>query len=121
MRSADCLVLEVRLRGERGLAFQEEAGEFDARIPTLFVTGHGDVAMMARPMKAGGLDFFAKPFRDQDMLDAIADVRWRDVQRLASGGAMALLRKSYESLTRRERDVMKLAVKGLSNKQIADE
>ncbi|MBN3765805.1 response regulator [Burkholderia sp. Ac-20365] len=116
-----CLILDVRLRGENGLTFQEEAAECGVHMPILFITGHGDIEMTVRAMKAGALDFFSKPFRDQDMLDAIAHALKRDAERLASDSAMAALRKSYESLTRRERDVMKLVVTGLLNKQIASE
>lgn len=116
-----CLILDVRLRGENGLAFQEEAAACGVNMPILFISGHSDIEMTVKAMKAGALDFFAKPFRDQDMLDAIAHALKRDAERLASDGAMATLRKSYESLTRRERDVMKRVVTGLLNKQIASE
>jgi FixJ family two-component response regulator len=90
-------------------------------MPILFMTAHGDIEMTVKAMKAGALDFFPKPFRDQDMLDAIAHALRRDAQRIASEEAMATVRASYESLTPREREVLKLVVAGLLNKQIAYE
>jgi FixJ family two-component response regulator len=116
-----CLILDVRLRGESGLTFQEEAIRCGVRIPILFMTAHGDIEMTVKAMKAGALDFFPKPFRDQDMLDAIAHALKRDAERRASEQAVATLRSSYESLTPREREVFKLVVTGLLNKQIAYE
>jgi len=116
-----CLILDVRLRGESGLEFQEEAIRCGVRMPILFMTAHGDIEMTVKAMKAGALDFFPKPFRDQDMLDAIAHALRRDAQRIASEEAMATVRASYESLTPREREVLKLVVAGLLNKQIAYE
>lgn len=116
-----CLILDVRLRGESGLEFQEEAIRCGVRMPILFMTAHGDIEMTVKAMKAGALDFFPKPFRDQDMLDAIAHALRRDAERIASEEAMATVRASYESLTPREREVLKLVVAGLLNKQIAYE
>ncbi|KDR38296.1 response regulator transcription factor [Caballeronia glathei] len=116
-----CLILDVRLRGESGLEFQEEAIRCGMRMPILFMTAHGDIEMTVKAMKAGALDFFPKPFRDQDMLDAIAHALRRDAERIASEEAMATVRASYESLTPREREVLKLVVAGLLNKQIAYE
>ena len=116
-----CLILDVRLRGESGLTFQEEAIRAGVRMPILFMTAHGDIEMTVKAMKAGALDFFPKPFRDQDMLDAITHALKRDAERLAADHAMADVRASYESLTQREREVLKLVVTGLLNKQIAYE
>lgn len=116
-----CLILDVRLRGESGLAFQEDAVRCGVRMPILFMTAHGDIEMTVKAMKAGALDFFPKPFRDQDMLDAIAHALKRDAERRASERAIATVRASYESLTQREKEVLKLVVTGLLNKQIAYE
>ncbi|CAD6507636.1 response regulator transcription factor [Paraburkholderia sabiae] len=116
-----CLILDVRLRGESGLAFQQEAQQCGVRMPILFITAHGDIEMTVKAMKAGALDFFAKPFRDQDMLDAIAHALKRDAERRESEHALATLREAYDTLTQREREVMKLVVAGMLNKQIAYE
>ncbi len=114
-----CLVLDVRLRGESGLAFQEELAKTDLRMPIVFMTGHGDIAMTVKAMKAGAVDFLAKPFRDQDMLDAVSNALARDGERLAAERSIASLRSSYESLTSREREIMEFVVTGMLNKQIA--
>lgn len=116
-----CLILDVRLRGESGLAFQEEASQRGIRMPILFITGHGDVEMTVKAMKAGAVDFFEKPFRIQDLLDAISRALKSDAERLVSEHAMTLLRATYASLTQREREVLTLVVSGLLNKQIASE
>lgn len=116
-----CLILDVRLRGESGLAFQEEVTKSGLRIPILFMTAHGDIAMTVKAMKAGALDFFAKPFRDQDMLDAVAHALTCDGERLAAERSIASLQTLYDSLTLRERQVMEFVVAGLMNKQIAAE
>ena len=116
-----CLVLDVRLRGESGLAVQEHIAESDVHMPIVFMTGHGDIAMTVKAMKAGAVDFLAKPFRDQDMLDAVANALARDGERLAVEQSIAALRVAYESLTTREREVMGFVVAGLMNKQIASE
>ncbi|MEM5384047.1 response regulator transcription factor [Paraburkholderia phymatum] len=116
-----CLILDVRLRGESGLAFQEQIAKSGVRMPIVFVTGHGDIAMTVKAMKAGAVDFLAKPFRDQDMLDAVADALARDGERLAAEQSIAALRVAYDSLTLREREVMGFVVAGLMNKQIASE
>jgi FixJ family two-component response regulator len=118
---ASCLILDVRLRGESGLAFQQEIARGGLRIPILFMTGHGDIEMSVKAMKAGALDFFPKPFRDQDMLDAVAKALERDRERIVIDQSKAAVRACYESLTPREREVMGHVVAGLMNKQIASE
>jgi FixJ family two-component response regulator len=116
-----CLVLDVRLHGESGLTFQEELARSGLRMPIVFMTGHGDIAMTVKAMKAGALDFFAKPFRDQDMLDAVTQALARDAERRAAEHSTDALRTSYASLTPREQEVMAFVVAGLMNKQIASE
>ncbi|MGF6919294.1 FixJ family two-component response regulator [Paraburkholderia sp. 40] len=116
-----CLILDVRLRGESGLTFQEEVAKSGLQMPILFMTGHGDVAMSVKAMKAGALDFFSKPFRDQDMLDSVSNALTRDAARRAAEQSIAALRACYGSLTSREREVMGFVVAGLMNKQIASE
>lgn len=116
-----CLILDIRLRGESGLTFQEQIANNDVRIPIVFMTGHGDIAMTVKAMKAGAVDFLAKPFRDQDMLDAVANALARDGERLAAEQSNATLRAAYQSLTPREREVMTFVVAGMMNKQIAAE
>lgn len=116
-----CLLLEVRLHGESGLAFLEQFKLSDIHMPIVFMTGHGDISMTVKAMKAGAVDFLAKPFRDQDMLDAVAVALEQDRARLAAEQSMASLRAAYESLTAREQEVMGFVVAGLMNKQIAAE
>ena len=116
-----CLILDIRLRGENGLSFQQEMISRGLHMPILFMTGYGDMAMCVKAMKAGALDFFPKPFRDQDMLDAVTQALARDSQRLAAEESVASLRASYTSLTGREQQVMALVTAGLMNKQIAAE
>jgi FixJ family two-component response regulator len=116
-----CLILDVRLRNKNGLAFQQEIVQNGLRIPVVFMTGHGDIEMTVKAMKAGAMDFFAKPFRDQDMLDAIGQALARDATRLQSENALAELRASYETLSPREREVVPFLLAGLLNKQIASE
>lgn len=116
-----CLILDIRLRGESGLAFQEQVAKIGIRIPIVFMTGHGDIAMTVKAMKAGAVDFLAKPFRDQDMLDAVANALARDGERLVAEQSIAALRAAYDSLTPREREVMGFVIAGLMNKQIASE
>ena len=119
--AASCLVLDIRLPGVNGLDFQTQLLKANVRIPIIFMTGHGDIPMSVRAMKAGAIDFLAKPFRDQDMLDAVAAALRRDEQaREAERGATAL-RDAYEQLTPREREVMALVTSGLMNKQVAGE
>ena len=116
-----CLILDVRLRGKSGMAFHQEIVNSGMHIPVVFMTGHGDIEMGVKAMKAGALDFFAKPFKDQDMLDAVAQALARDSERLAAEAALAGLRASYQSLSPREKEVMGFVLSGLLNKQIASE
>ncbi|AXF06376.1 response regulator transcription factor [Paraburkholderia hospita] len=116
-----CLVLDIRLRGESGLTLQEQIAKSNLHMPIVFMTGHGDIAMTVKAMKAGAVDFLAKPFRDQDMLDAVANALARDGERLAAEQTNATLRAAYQSLTPREREVMAFVVAGMMNKQIASE
>jgi FixJ family two-component response regulator len=116
---ASCLVLDVRLPGVSGLDFQTELAEADIRIPIIFMTGHGDIPMSVKAMKAGAIDFLTKPFRDQDILDAVIRAIERDQKRRDSEKAVAELRIRLDSLTSREREVIALVVDGLMNKQIA--
>ncbi|MGF6724551.1 FixJ family two-component response regulator [Paraburkholderia sp. GAS41] len=120
-RGPSCLILDVRLRGESGLTFQQEIAKTGLQIPVLFITGHGDIEMSVRAMKAGARDFFPKPFRDQDMLDAVAEALKHDVERIATEESLAGVRHAYETLTPRERDVLGFVLAGLMNKQIASE
>jgi FixJ family two-component response regulator len=116
-----CLVLDIRLPGQSGLDFQSELAKSNIRIPIIFMTGHGDIPMTVRAMKAGAIDFLPKPFRDQDMLDAVARAVERDRNRRRDEQAMAGLKAHYESLTPRERELLILVTSGLMNKQIAAE
>ena len=116
-----CLVLDVRLPGLSGFDLQREMAEAEVDIPIIFITGYGDIPMSVRAMKAGAVEFLAKPFRDQDLLDAISQALERDRQHRAQQADMADLRGRYEQLTPREREVMSLVVAGLLNKQIAGE
>ncbi|ALL67072.1 DNA-binding response regulator, LuxR family [Paraburkholderia caribensis MBA4] len=115
-----CLVLDVRLRGQSGLALQQTLID-DGRLhmPIIFMTGYGDIAMSVKAMKAGAMDFLAKPFRDQDMIDAVIAALERDARRLASDRSLHTTRTAWESLTPREREVLQLVATGLLNKQIA--
>jgi FixJ family two-component response regulator len=116
-----CLVLDVRLPGPSGLDLQKRIAETGLEIPIIFITGHGDVPMSVRAMKAGAVEFLTKPFRDQDLLDAIHQALERDGLARAQRAEVAELRRRLESLTRREREVMGFVVAGLLNKQIAGE
>jgi FixJ family two-component response regulator len=116
-----CLVLDVRLPGLSGLDFQAELAKADVRIPIVFITGHGDIPMSVRAMKAGAVDFLAKPFRDQDLLDAVTAAIQRDQKRREHENAMTDLRAHFSSLTPREREIMALVARGLMSKQIAVE
>jgi FixJ family two-component response regulator len=116
-----CLVLDVRLPGVSGLDFQHELAEAGVRIPIIFITGYGDIPMTVKAMKSGAVEFLTKPFRDQDLLDAIHQALDRDRVTRQQQSEVAELRKRYESLTAREREVMGLVVSGMLNKQIAFE
>lgn len=118
---ASCLVLDIRLPGLSGLDLQAELSNAGIRIPIIFVTGHGDIPMSVRAMKAGAIDFLTKPFRDQDMLDAVMMALERDGKRRNDEKTVADIRVRYEALTPREREVMILVTEGLMNKQIANE
>ncbi|KII27523.1 chemotaxis protein CheY [Pseudomonas fluorescens] len=116
---ASCLVLDVRLQGNSGLDFQRQLVESNANIPIIFITGHGDIEMSVKAMKAGAVDFLAKPFREQDLLDAVSAALQADVRRREIEQQLSDLHTNYQSLTVREKEVMALAAKGLMNKQIA--
>jgi FixJ family two-component response regulator len=116
-----CLVLDVRLPGINGLDFQRELADAGIRIPIIFITGHGDIPMTVKAMKSGAVEFLTKPFRDQDLLDAIYQALDRDRRARQKQSEIAELRKHHESLTTREREVMALVVSGMLNKQIASE
>jgi FixJ family two-component response regulator len=116
-----CLVLDVRLPGLSGLDLQKQMAEGERQIPIVFISGHGDIPMTVRAMKAGAVEFLTKPFRDQDLLDAIQQALERDRQARDQRAETEELRSRYRLLTPRERDVMALVVTGLLNKQIAGE
>lgn len=119
--TVSCLVLDVRLQGSSGLDFQNELAIAGISVPIVFITGHGDIAMTVRAMKAGAVDFLTKPFREQDLIDAVCAAHTRDKQRRESGRHADELRARHATLTAREQTVMALAASGLMNKQIAGE
>jgi FixJ family two-component response regulator len=114
-----CLVLDVSLPGISGLDFQHQLADAGIQIPIIFITGHGDIPMTVRAMKLGAVEFLTKPFHDQDLLDAIRQALDRDRMTRQRQSNLAELRKRYEALTAREREVMGLVVSGMLNKQIA--
>jgi FixJ family two-component response regulator len=116
-----CLVLDVRLPGLSGLDLQQRLAEVDRAMPIIFITGHGDIPMTVQAMKAGAVEFLPKPFRDQDLLDAIQQALDRDRHAREQRAQSEALRSRYRTLTPRERDVMAHVVAGLLNKQIAGE
>jgi FixJ family two-component response regulator len=116
-----CLILDVRLKGKNGIDFQRELAEVNIHIPIIFITGHGDIRMSVRAMKAGAVEFLTKPFQDQDLLDAIHVALERDRARRQHEAEIATLQQRFESLTPREREVLPLVVSGRPNKQIAAE
>jgi len=118
---ASCLVLDIRLPGLSGLDFQTELAKANIHIPIIFMTGHGDIPMTVRAMKGGAVDFLTKPFRDQDMLDAVVTAIERDRKRREVEKVVADLKALFETLTSREREVLALVASGLMNKQIAAE
>ena len=118
---ASCLVLDIRLPKRSGLDFQTELINSNIKIPIIFITAHGDVPMSVRAMKAGAVDFLTKPFRDQDLLDAVANALERDRKRREEEKGVAKLKAKLEMLTPRELEVMTLVTAGLMNKQVAGE
>jgi len=116
-----CLVLDVRLPGIGGLDLQRQLADANVQTPIIFITAHGDIPMSVRAMKAGAVEFLTKPFRDQDLLDAIQIALERDRARLQREAEIAVLRERFESLTLREREVVAMVVSGMPNKQIAGE
>jgi len=118
---ASCLVLDIRLPGLSGLDFQAELAKANIHIPIIFMTGHGDIPMSVRAMKGGAVDFLTKPFRDQDMLDAVTVAIERDRKRREADKIVANLQTHFETLTPREREILASVSSGLMNKQIAAE
>jgi FixJ family two-component response regulator len=116
---ASCLVLDIRLPGVSGLEFQDVLTKAGIHIPIIFITGHGDIPMSVKAMKAGAVDFLTKPFRDQDMLDAVTRALDQDRKRRENDEAASRLRQLFESLTKRQSEVLTLVTSGLMNKQIA--
>ena len=116
-----CLVLDIRLPGLSGLDFQTQLAAANIHIPIIVMTGHGDIPMSVRAMKAGAVDFLTKPFRDQDMLDAVSQAIARDRKRRESDKAVLDLKNLFQSLSAREREIMSLVTGGLMNKQVAGE
>ena len=116
-----CLVLDIRLPGFSGLQLQSKLADADIRIPIVFMTGHGDTPMTVKAMKGGAVEFLTKPFRDQDLLDAVQQALESDRSARHEKGLTDDLRERYDALTRREREVMRLVVTGMLNKQIAAE
>lgn len=114
-----CLVLDVRLPGLSGLDFQAQMAALGVALPVVLMTGHGDIPMSVRAMKAGAVDFLAKPFRDQDMLDAVAAALARDAERRQGEVGVEALREAFATLSPREQEVMTLVTSGLMNKQVA--
>jgi FixJ family two-component response regulator len=117
--AASCMVLDVRLPGVSGLDFQSELAKANIRIPIVFITGHGDIPMTVKAMKAGAVEFLTKPFREQDLLDAVRLGLERDRIRRAGEAVVSELRGKFEALTSREQEVMGFVTSGLMNKQIA--
>ena len=116
-----CLVLDIRLPGVSGLDFQAELSSANIHIPIIFITGHGDIPMTVRAMKAGAIEFLTKPLREQDLLDAVGVALQRDSARREQHATDSSLRAAFESLTPREKEVMAFVTSGLMNKQIAAE
>jgi len=116
-----CLVLDVRLRGLSGLDLQHELAARNCQVPIVFITGHGDIPMSVRAMKAGAVEFLTKPFRDQDLLDAVRVALERDRARREQEKEITELQQRFESLTLREREVISMVGAGKLNKQIADQ
>ena len=119
--AAACLILDVRLPGVSGLDFQEELARADTHLPVIFITGYGDIPMTVRAMKAGAVEFLTKPFREQDLLDAVQLALQRDRNRRTRESGVFETRARFEALTRREQEVFSLVTTGLMNKQVAGE
>lgn len=119
--AAVCLVVDVRLPGMSGLDFQAELSRANIDVPIIFITGHGDIAMTVKAMKAGAVEFLAKPFRDQDLLDAVKLALEKDEAKRKTRKSIAAVRSLFESLTPREQAVIGLVAAGLMNKQVAAE
>jgi FixJ family two-component response regulator len=115
-----CLILDVRLRGSSGLTLQQAPFKESVRFPIVFLTAHGDIDMSVKAMKAGAFDFMTKPFKDQDLIDTIAAALKKDCELKRQERIVAGIRQTYDSLTTREREVIRLVADGLLNKQIAD-
>src|SRR6201993_5453194 len=116
-----CLILDVRLRGANGLEFQHELADAGIPIPIIFITGYGDIPMSVKAMKSGAVEFLTKPFRDQDLLDAIQQALDHDRKMRLQESELVELHEKHKSLTAREREVMELMVSGMLNKQVAFE
>ena len=116
-----CLVLDVRLPGASGLSFQQELARAGIRLPVVFITGHGDIPMSVRAIKAGAVEFLSKPFRDQELLDAIHAGIERDRIQRREAAAVAEMERRFAALTEREREIMALVIQGRANKRIAGE
>jgi len=116
-----CLILDVRLRGLSGLDFQRELAARNCHMPIIFITGHGDIPMSVRAMKAGAVEFLTKPFRDQDLLDAVRIALEKDSERREREKEVSDLKELFKSLTPREQEVISMVVSGMLNKQIADQ
>ncbi|GAA0214200.1 FixJ family two-component response regulator [Brevundimonas nasdae] len=116
-----CLILDVRMPGQSGTDFHQQMERLGVRLPVIFITGHGDIAMGVKAIKDGAVDFLTKPFRDQDLLDAVQVALERDRQRLAQAVSTSSLQDRWRSLTPGEREVVRLVVRGQLNKQIAAE
>jgi FixJ family two-component response regulator len=119
--AAICLVVDIRLPGLSGLDFQAELSRANIDVPIIFITGHGDIAMTVKAMKAGAVEFLTKPFRDQDLLDAVKFALEKDEAKRNSRKTIAVVRSLYDSLTPREQEVIGLVTAGLMNKQVAAE
>jgi FixJ family two-component response regulator len=120
LEAPGCLILDVRLLGMSGLDLQRQLVDSDISLPIIMITGHGDIQMSVRAMKAGAVEFLPKPFRDQDLLDAVQQAIERDRFERTRRSEIAAIRSRFETLTSREREVMALVIRGLLNKQVAD-
>jgi FixJ family two-component response regulator len=114
-----CLILDVRMPGMSGLEFQSELGKLGIELPVVFITAHADVQMSVQAMKAGAVEFLCKPFREQDLLDAVRTAINKDAERRSKLSSLATIRRRHDTLTPREQEVMALVVSGMMNKQIA--